>query len=229
MSVLILKNIRTEGPGTIEEFLRGRNILYEIIELENETIPDAAMFDTLVMLGGPMSVNESATYAYINKEEELVRDFIKKNKKILGVCLGAQIMAKALGAKVYKGPEPEIGWHDIELIDAGLMDHAMQQLATHPKTGDFQKKFKVFHWHGETFDIPSGAERLAKSSLYQNQAFKRGDNAYAFQFHIEATKDVIYDWLKNEPVDRDRLRTETESLYEVYNARAMNFYKAFFK
>ena len=229
MSVLILKNIKAEGPGTIEKFLRDSNIPYEIIELESKIIPDTAMFDTLVMLGGPMSVNESDIYPYITKEEELTREFIAKGKKVLGICLGAQIMAKALGAKVYKGPKPEIGWHDIELTDAGLRDHAMKELAMHPETENFQKKFKVFHWHGETFDIPSRAERLAKSDLYPNQAFKYGDNAYAFQFHIEVTKDTVYDWLKNEPVDKDRLRAETESLYETYNARAMSFYKAFLK
>ncbi len=239
MSVLILKNIRTEGPGTIGDFLRENNIPYEVIEIENEPIPDTAMFDTLVIMGGPMSVNESDTYTFIKKEEELVRDFLKINKKILGICLGAQIMAKALGAKVYKGPAPEIGWHDIELTEAGIRDTMMKKIALHPKAGDFWKKFRVFHWHGETFDIPPGADRLAKSTLYPNQAFKYENDAYAFQFHIEVTKDMVYDWLsatggsacggKNEPMDMNEIETDTEKFYETYNGRAMNFYKAFFK
>ena len=138
-------------------------------------------------------------------------------------------MAKALGAKVYKGPAPEIGWYDIELTEAGIRDTMMKKIALHPKAGDFWKKFKVFHWHGETFDIPSGADRVAKSTLYPNQAFKYGNNAYAFQFHIEATKDMVYDWLKNEPMDMNEIKTDTEKFYETYHGRAVNFYKAFFK
>jgi len=228
MSVLILKNIETEGPGTLEDFLKESSIPYKIVELAEEKIGDAEKFDALIMMGGPMSVNESDVYTYLSKEEELTREFIRKKKKVLGVCLGAQIMAKALGAKVYRGTGPEIGWIDIELTDTGLRDNLMKKLAIHPKAGDFWKRFKVFHWHGETFDIPEGALRLAKSDLYPNQAFKYGEKAYAFQFHIEVTKEMVYDWLKNEPLDQNKLKEETEKLYEVYQGRAVNFYKAFF-
>jgi len=229
MSVLILKNINTEGPGTIEDFLKEQRISYKIVELSDEAIPDERGFDALVMMGGPMSVNEAHIYPYISKEEKLVRDFAGKGKKILGVCLGAQVMAKALGSKVYRGTTPEIGWYDIELTEEGIKDSMMNKLAIHPKAGDFWKKFKVFHWHGETFDIPSGAVKLAKSDLYPNQAFRYGDSAYAFQFHIEVRKEMVYDWLKSEPVDMNSVKAETEKLYEVYYGRAMNFYKAFFK
>lgn len=228
MSVLILKNVKTEGPGTIEDFLREADIHYKIVELETETISETNNFDTLVMMGGPMSVNESDIYTYISKEEELTREFIKKGRKVLGICLGAQIMAKALGANVYKGTEPEIGWYDIELTEAGLRDCLMKKLAIHPKAGDFWKGFKVFHWHGETFDIPAGSSELAKSNLYQNQAFRYGDNAYAFQFHIEVTKKMVYDWFKNEQVDLSKIKADTETFYEIYNGRAVNFYKEFF-
>lgn len=228
MSVLILKNVKTEGPGTIEDFLREADIHYKIVELETETISETNNFDTLVMMGGPMSVNESDIYTYISKEEELTREFIKKGRKVLGICLGAQIMAKALGANVYKGTEPEIGWYNIELTETGLRDCLMKKLAIYPKAGDFWKRVKVFHWHGETFDIPAGTSGLAKSDLYQNQAFRYGDNAYAFQFHIEVTKKMVYDWFKNEQVDLSKIKAETEKSYEIYNGRAVNFYKAFF-
>lgn len=229
MSVLILKNTGTEGPGTIGDFLRENNMPYEVIELENETIPDTKKFDTLVIMGGPMSVNESNIYPYIKNEEALVREFINDGKRVLGICLGAQIIAKALGARVYRGTEPEIGWYDIELTDAGIRDAFIKKLAIHPKAGDFWKKFKVFHWHGETFDIPQGALKLARSDSYPNQAFRYGDNAYAFQFHIEATKEMVYDWLKSEKVDLNRIKTETEMFYEIYRGRSFNFYSAFFK
>jgi GMP synthase (glutamine-hydrolysing) len=229
MPVLICKNIESEGPGTIEDFLRAKNIAYTIVDLsKTEDSPNPADFDTLLMMGGPMSVNEDNIYPYIKKEESLVRDFIARDNRILGVCLGAQIMAKALGARVYKGDEKEIGWYDIDMSEEGLRDKRMVHLAKHPQAGDICGKFKVFHWHGETFDIPEGAVRLASSALYPNQAFRYGNNAYAFQFHIEVKKDMIYEWLKSESVDFEKIKSETEKLYDVYNARACKFYEVFF-
>ncbi|GAB4418391.1 MAG: type 1 glutamine amidotransferase [Thermodesulfovibrionales bacterium] len=227
MSVLILKNIFSEGPGTMGDFLSENHIPYRIVELEREDIPGTADFDTLVMMGGPMSVNDDILY--IRREEELVREFIAEGKRIFGVCLGAQIMARALGAKVYTGPGKEIGWYDIELTEDGMRDPLMKKLAVHPRAGDFWKKFKVFHWHGETFDIPDGAVRIARSELYPNQAFRYGSNAYAFQFHIEVTKDMIYEWLQNEPVDMSLIKKQTEAFYDDYSGRAINFYKVFFR
>jgi len=175
-----------------------------------------------------MSVNETDTYPYISREIELVREFISKGRKVFGICLGAQIIAKALGSKIYAGTGKEIGWYDIELQENGYKDPLITKLATHPGTGDLRRKFKVFHWHGETFDIPEGALKIAKSELYPNQAFRYGKNAYAFQFHIEVTKEMIYEWLKNEPVDMDKIREDTGKYYEDYSGRARNFYKSFF-
>lgn len=228
MSVLFLKNMPSEGPGTIEHFLLENRIRYRIIDCGEEEIPETKDFDVLVMMGGPMSVTEDEAYPYIKKEIELVREFIDGGKSVFGVCLGAQIMAKALGAKVYVGPEKEIGWHDIEITEDGMRDPLIKKFAAHPMAGDFRKRFKVFHWHGETFDVPGGAVRLAKSEIYPNQAFRYGDKAYAFQFHIEVTKGMIYEWLKNENVDMGRVKSQTDSVYDEYLGRAINFYKAFF-
>jgi len=228
MSVLILKNIATEGPGTIEDFLVREGVSYTVVDLSSEKVPRTDNFDALVMLGGPMSDNEAELYPYILREEELTREFVDNGKKVFGVCLGAQIMAKALGGRVYKGPKQEVGWLDIELVDTGIDDRMMNKLAVHPGTGEFWKRFKVFHWHGETFDLPAGAERLAKSDLYQNQAFRYGNTAYAFQFHIEVREETIYAWMKDEEIDRDRLRAETEAFYKDCAGRALNFYRAFF-
>lgn len=229
MAVLILKNTPSEGPGTIEDFLRGNQIPYAVVDLQKETVPDAKGFTVLVMMGGPMSVNEEDRYPYIAKEMELVRDFVSSGKKVFGVCLGAQIMAKALGAKVYAGPQKEIGWYDIELVDGAIGDPLMSALTSHPITGRFSKRFSVFQWHGETFDIPAGAVRLAGSELYPNQAFRYGDGAYAFQFHIEVRKEMLYEWLKDEPVDMEKIRKSTEAGFDGYLVRTMNFYREFFK
>lgn len=227
MPVLICKNVSNEGAGTIEDFLIKAGIPFQVTDLsKGELLPDAEGFDTLLMMGGPMSVNDDLPY--LRKEEALVREFAAAGKKILGVCLGAQLMAKALGARVYPGEEKEIGWYDIELSDAGLHDPLMRKLAEHPYSGDIEKSFKVFHWHGETFDIPEGAVRLASSALFPNQAFKYGTGSYAFQFHIEVRKEMVYDWLRNEPVDFEMIKEETEKLFERYQAGASAFYKAFF-
>lgn len=229
MSVLICKNISTEGPGTLEDFLKEKKIPYVIVDLSKaEEVSNAKGFDFLIMLGGPMSVNEDDIYPYIKKEVDLTKEFIAQNKGVLGICLGAQIMAKALGSKVYKGKQKEIGWYDIELTSEGITDAVMRRLAVHPYVGDLWKRFKVFHYHGETFDIPEGAVRLAGSELFPNQAFRYGSKAYAFQFHIEVTKEMIYDWLKDEDIDKDILKKETERYYDTYLGRALNFYKAFF-
>jgi len=227
MAVLICKNIETEGPGTIEDYLKIEKIPYHIVELSSgEKLPPDDDFDTLIMMGGPMSVNDNIPY--IREEEKLVGDFAANNKKILGICLGAQIMAKALGAAVFAGREKEIGWLDIELTHEGLKDKCMRALSQHPVVKDTWKKFKVFHWHGETFDIPEGAVRLAGSALYPNQAFRFGVNVYAFQFHIEVDKEIICDWFSNTPETLNRLKEETGRLYDVYRGRAQRFYEVFF-
>lgn len=228
MSVLILKNISSEGPGTIEDFLVRSGIPYVIADLASGEFPDASAYDTLVMMGGPMSVNESDRYPYIGREAELARTFMAQGRKVLGVCLGAQIMAKALGARVYPGTEKEVGWYDIELVDGGADDPRMKLLASDGK-GTVGKTFRVFHWHGETFDIPKGAVRLAQSPLYPNQAFRFGKNAYAFQFHIEVTEQMILEWLRHEAVDLERIGRDTEVFYADYARRAKDFYRAFFR
>ncbi|MDA8434220.1 MAG: type 1 glutamine amidotransferase [Nitrospiraceae bacterium] len=228
MHVLILKNVPGEGPGTIEDFLRENGIGYEVADLQGGRFPSGDGADALVLMGGPMSVNEEDLYPYLTREIALARDFMTRGRKVLGVCLGAQIMAKALGARVYRGPEKEIGWYDIELQEEGVRDPLMRRLAVHPRAGDFWKKFKVFHWHGETFDLPAGALWLAKSELFPHQAFRYGGNAYAFQFHIEVRKEMVYEWLKDEEVEMARLATETETFYNDYHGRAVNFYRGFF-
>ncbi|HET6514226.1 MAG TPA: type 1 glutamine amidotransferase [Thermodesulfovibrionales bacterium] len=228
MSVLILKNTPAEGPGTIEDFLREHGYRYSVVDLQEDPVPDAANFNTLVMMGGPMSVNEEDRYPYITEEILTVRDFVSSRRRVFGVCLGAQIMAKALGARVYVGPRKEIGWYDLELTEEGKDDPVMKKLSPQSVTGESLKTFRVFQWHGETFDIPAGAVRLARSELYPHQAFRYGTMAYAFQFHIEVRKEMIYEWLKDEPVDMRGIREETERLFDGYLERTRSFYKAFF-
>ncbi len=229
MAVLIIKNIVTEGPGTIEDFLRKEEIPFATIELGSGEIPiHLEDFDTLVIMGGPMGVYEMERYPHLRIESRLIREAINRGMKILGVCLGAQMVAYCLGSEVHHGHQEEIGWESIELTGDGLKDPLIRKLAIHPRVGDFWRKFKVFHWHGDTFDLPVGAVLLARSDLYKNQAFRYGDKVYGFQFHIEVTKDMIHEWLKDKPKIGSIIK-DTENIYEEYAGRAKNFYKAFFR
>ncbi len=226
--VLILKNIRSEGPGTIEEYLRAHAIPYRVMELGEGEVPDTLEpYDALVILGGPMGVYEMPAYPHLAAGSRLIREAVNRGQKVLGVCLGAQLIAHCLGARVYKGHGPEVGWFPIELTVDGVKDPLMKALAIHPKVGDFWRKFKVFHWHGDTFEIPDGARRLASSELYPNQAFGFGGNVYALQFHIEVTSEMLSGWLKDSP-EGPAILKEAERLYDEYRGRAENFYKVFF-
>src|SRR4030066_2020791 len=228
MAVLIIKNIATEGPGTIGEFLRKEDIPFTIIELgSGETPLPLENFETLVIMGGPMGVYEMDRSPPLRIEARLIREAINRRMKILGVCLGAQMVAYCLGSEVYQGHKEEIGWHSIDLTGDGLKDPLIRKLAIHPRVGDFWRKFKVFHWHGDTFDLPLDAVLLASSELYKNQAFRYGDNVYGFQFHIEVTKDMLTEWFQGMP-GVDKTMKETERIYEEYRGRAINFYKVFF-
>lgn len=229
MSVLICKNISTEGPGTIGEFLGEAGIAFRVAELSRgDEIGDADESDTLVLLGGPMSVNEAARYPYLIREEEVVRRFVADGRGVLGICLGAQIIAKVLGARVYKNVHKEVGWHPISLTKDGLRDHRIRSLAVQWDGEDEEISFPAFHWHEETFDLPGGARHLAASELCANQVFRHGDHAYGFQCHMEVTKDMIFDWMSGEDIDRDALRQETERFYEPYRMGAYRFYESFF-
>ena len=229
MSILIIKNITSEGPGTIKDFLKKEDIPFSIVEVgSGEIPPPLERFDTLVVIGGPMGVYEMDRYPQLMIASRIIREAINRDMRVIGICLGSQMVAYCLGAKVYPGPEKEIGWCHIELTGDGLKDPLMRRLAIHPRVGDFWRRFKVFQWHGDTFDLPLGAVLLARSEQYRNQAFRYGDNIYGFQFHIEVTKDMLFEWFKDMP-DMNHLMAETEKIYEEYTGRAMNFYKVFFR
>lgn len=241
MSVLILKNVENEGPGTIEDFLKREQIPYDIVDLEK--LADGVLsknyvnYNYLIIMGGPMSVHDTEDFPYLLEEEKIVTIFIKENKPVLGICLGSQIIAKALGEKVYVGKEPEIGWYDLNVTDAGKADETFRTLIVSgagpnapADASDAVSKVTVFHWHGETFNLPPDAKRLAFNELYPNQAFKYGEKVYALQFHIEVNREMIIDWMDGqEGVDMEALILKTDSIYDAYLKRADAFYKQFFR
>jgi GMP synthase-like glutamine amidotransferase len=225
MKVLIIKNISHEGPGTIEQYLRDAAIPYSIVDMsKGEPAPDITPFTHLVIMGGPMAVYEMHCYPHLINEALLISSALKANKHILGVCLGAQMLAQVLGARVYPGLRKEIGWYDVALTDEGLRDPMMSRLKLADKNAA-----QVFQWHGDTFDIPRGAVRLASSDLFPNQAFQYKDRVYALQFHIEVTPTIVREWLQNEKgIDFDGITAMSKRIFEAYLERAMQFYQVFF-
>ncbi|NIM07420.1 MAG: hypothetical protein GTN65_17830, partial [Armatimonadetes bacterium] len=194
MSVLILKNIISEGPGTIEEFLRDKGRPYSVVELgEGETPPPLDGFETLVVMGGPMAIYEAEKYGFLKEGFKAIEEALKREMSVLGICLGAQAVAHVLGAKVYKGHTQEMGWLDVELTYAGLEDRVVSTLSD-----GGGGRIKVFHWHGDTFNLPGGARRLARSKDYENQAFGYGKKVYGLQFHIEVTPEMVSRWFRGE-------------------------------
>ncbi|OGW51543.1 MAG: hypothetical protein A2Z50_02315 [Nitrospirae bacterium RBG_19FT_COMBO_42_15] len=231
MKALILQNASHEGPGTIENYLKENNIAYTTVDLSKKgyKISDLSDYNALIVMGGPMNVYETDEFPYLIEEEKIIRTAIEKNHLVLGICLGAQMMAKALSAKVTKGKTKEIGWYDIALTDDGLKDKAL---------GPLGKDIKVFQWHGDTFDMPSGAVRLAGSELFPNQAFRYGKRAYALQFHLEVTEDIIKDWIKHgeaelKPlqglIDPQKIVEDNKKYIKGFEERGRQFYKNLFK
>lgn len=227
MKALIVKNIPMEGPGTIEDYLRGKRISYRVAEFSKGDRPATVDdYTHLVIMGGPMAIYEMDRYPYLKDEAKLIEDFVKKGRAVLGVCLGAQMLAHVLGARVYPGDVKEIGWFKVELTEEGLKDPAIKELEI-----DGSGKAEVFQWHGDTFDLPEGGKRIASSEAYPNQAFVYNKNVYALQFHIEVTPEIIGQWFEH---DEDIARAlemvrHAEEIFKDYLKRAEGFYRNFFQ
>jgi GMP synthase (glutamine-hydrolysing) len=186
--LLVLQHIACEKLGLIEPVLKEHGLEFSYVRpFAGEDIPkDLAGWDGLIALGGPMSANDDEHLGFMADELRLLAKVLEAGMPALGICLGAQLIAKAAGAQVTAGQEKEIGWYPLTLTEEGEKDRLLDDL---PGT------FPVFQWHGETFDIPRGAVRLAGSERYPNQAFRLGEKVYGLQFHLETTQPMIIEWL----------------------------------
>ncbi len=183
----MLQHVPFEGPAAVADWARERNVPFKVKHLfRGDSLPELTEFDMLAVMGGPMSANDEAALPWLAPEIARVGQAIAAGKAVLGICLGAQIMAKALGARVYPGPAKEIGWF-----------HVHRTEDVHPLFSGIPAEFTAFHWHGETFDLPVGAERLASTKVTPNQAFAAGQKALGLQFHLEATKDSVNALIEN--------------------------------
>lgn len=201
------QHVAHEGPGSIEEWVKtGGHSLTATKFYKGEKLPELNDIDWLIIMGGPMSVNDEKEHPWLAGGKKFIRQAIETGKTVLGICLGSQLVSAALGAKVYRNKEKEIGWFDIELSMAA-------------QSGDFffgmGDRLKVFHWHGDTFDLPESAIHLASSEGCKNQAYVYKDKVVALQFHLETTQESLTDMLKggiDEAVPGKYIQSEKEIL-----------------
>jgi GMP synthase (glutamine-hydrolysing) len=198
--ILSIQNIDFETLGTLEELIHSDGYQIENIEAQTDTIPSKADgYVAIVILGGPMAVYDETNYQYLSKEQELIRDAIKNEVPVLGICLGSQLIAQATGGRVYRGPKKEIGWFNVTLTPNGR-----ESLFKGIKT----KTVRVFQWHGDTYDLPSTANIMAFSNLYP-QAFKVG-SAIGMQFHLEVNRKMIERWIQeySQEINKEHIKSD---------------------
>jgi GMP synthase-like glutamine amidotransferase len=189
-----LQHVPFEGLGSIEPWLKAAG--FEITNtrlFESAKLPDLKKIDLLVVMGGPMSVNDEETFPWLISEKRFIREAIHLETPVLGICLGAQLIASTMGARVYRNRVKEIGWFPI-----------YGTLSNDASFFSFPQSMNVFHWHGDTFDLPPGATQLAKSDGCENQAFQLGRSVVGLQFHLETTPDTAQEIVSN---CRDELTT----------------------
>lgn len=197
--ILSVQNIACETLGTLEQMFMSDGFEIEKINAQSDPVPASSKgYGAIIILGGPMAVYDNLPY--LQREQDLIRDAIKSDVPVLGVCLGSQLIAQAAGGRVYKGKQKEIGWHSVYVTPASSNDIFR---------GVTDKTIRVFQWHGDTYDLPANAKILAYSDLYP-QAFRIG-SAVGIQFHLEVDRRLIELWMKEygAEVSAEKIRPES--------------------
>ncbi|WP_322628928.1 type 1 glutamine amidotransferase [Halothiobacillus sp.] len=217
MQVLVFQHEPFEGLGAMAPWLKAQGAQVRILpqfEPHDEVLPDPESLDLIVLLGGPMSVHETTIHPWLLGEKRYIRQALDKGRPMLGVCLGAQLIAEQLGAAISKNQHGEIGWWPIHWTDEA---HTIWPQAKSPT--------RVYHWHGETFDLPKGAERLATSAACANQGFRYGECVVGLQFHLEMTKGTVEDLIihgGHELVTAPFIADENTQLHEPASSYLQN-------
>ncbi len=218
--VLVVQNTRTEGSGYLGELLANDGFTIHSVNAKHEKLPEKK-YSLLVILGAPESANDDLPY--LQAEQKLIKKTVDDNIPVLGICLGSQLIAKTFGGKVYHGPKKEIGfYHDLKIDTNSKL------------FSGFTNPFTVFHWHGDTFDLPEGAVRLAHSKNYQNQAFQI-NSAVGLQFHLEVNAEMVNLWLDKTQekleqisyIDPQKIRSDIDENISIVKNNMNNFYNNF--
>jgi GMP synthase (glutamine-hydrolysing) len=187
--VLAIQHVRCETLGTLGDALGEAGIPFDVVRtFEGQPVPNNLKGSNgLIIMGGPMGVYEQDRHPFLRQEIRLIEEALRQDIPLLGICLGSQLLAAALGAPVTKGKSKEIGWHPISLTQAAMHD---------PLWAELGPSFVAYHWHGDVFELPSGAVSLASSEMTPHQAFRYGRSAYGFLFHMEVTEHIIKEMVK---------------------------------
>jgi len=195
-----VQNIACETLGTLEQMFKTDGFEIENVDAKSDPVPDSSKgYSAIVILGGPVAVYDNLQY--LEREQDLIRDAIRNNTPVLGVCLGSQLIAQAAGGRVYKGKKKEIGWYDVYVTPASSYDIFR---------GVTDKTIRVFQWHGDTYDLPTNAKILAYSDLYP-QAFRIG-SAVGIQFHLEVDGRIIQSWMREYGAEMSAEKINPESV-----------------
>lgn len=203
--VLVVQHAAVESVGLIGEILRARGHTLRILRaFLGEVLPGSLEgVAGLVLMGGPMGVYEEDRYPFLRAGLRLIEEALRRDLPILGVCLGSQLLAAALGARVRPGSHPEVGWLPVELEEAAAEDRLFSGLP---------RRFVAFHWHGDVFDVPAGATGLARSERTPHQAFRYGDRAYGLLFHLEVDGSTVRAMVEAFPEDLLRAGVDPEEV-----------------
>jgi GMP synthase-like glutamine amidotransferase len=189
MRAHLFQHVAFEGLGSISSWLKSQNaVITNTRFFENTELPKVDDVDLLIIMGGPMSVNDEKLYPWLVDEKRFIKEAIMRGKGVLGVCLGAQLIASSLGSRVYPNREKEIGWFPIHSVLPPEENHRLFQ---------FPNECLVFHWHGETFDLPPSATLLARSEVCENQAFQIDRRVIGLQYHLETTPQTAREIVNN--------------------------------
>jgi GMP synthase-like glutamine amidotransferase len=211
MNSLIIVHVSCEGPGLFAPMLRECGASIDVIDVEQgHALPERLDgVDMLVVMGGPRNVYQEEEHPYLRQEDALLREALACDLPVMGVCLGAQLLAKAADAKIYRSPSEEFAWGRVTLTSVGRRD---------PLFAGVNPGLLVFQWHGDTFDVPQGGELLATSPDVPNQAIRVGRRAYGLQFHIELDRRLLDLWMEVAPEERSDLDANaTRAIVEAYN------------
>ncbi len=189
LSIHTIMHVPFEGLGCIENWIEQNQHSVSYTRLYEEfKFPAQEDFDWLIVMGGPMGVYDEAIYPWLKAEKSFIRKSIENDKTVIGICLGSQLIAEVLGSKVFLNKQKEIGWFDINMTKEG------QDL---PILKGFEEQFPVFHWHGDTFDLPANGIRLFYSDVFKNQAFLYNEKILGLQFHLEVTLESMKEMVEN--------------------------------
>jgi len=217
--IYIIQNWASESAGTIVDYLEKKSKPYKIIHSYNgEAMPRVANVEAVIVMGCPISVNRYREHEFLQRLYDFMSKAVAAETPLLGVCLGGQMLAKVLGARVHRNPVREIGAYNVQLTETGCLDKLFDS---------FKSTFPVFHWHNDTFDIPEGARHLAEGEHCPNQAFRKG-NAVGIQFHLEPRADEIPRWCDEYVEELTEEELTGEKIVADFNSRAetlrkMNF------